>query len=330
VQQAEHPAAGSTPAPARGTDDHSGLEFGSYYYAHDCGIPYERSDHWLEFFENIAQRILAELRPASVLDAGCALGMLVESLRKLGVEAYGMDVSEFAIENVDGSVRDYCWVASLTEHLPRRYDLITCIEVIEHLPPADGELAIENICAAADRVLLSSSPFDYSEPTHVNVRPPEEWSAASAKHGFVRNLDVDVSFLTPWSMLFERRAMHIPDVVRDYDRVLWRLQQEVQQMRKTLLVQQSRLEEHFPAKEDFVTVKEDLLATRDALIGAEAQLGDAMGRVRALDAELSRYRIAAGQLEQFRRSPVWQIYEPYHRMRARLAERTRALLGKLR
>jgi hypothetical protein len=320
---AEHPAAGDP-------DDRSGLEFGSYYYAHDCGIPYERNEHWREFFENIGQRIIAELRPASILDAGCALGMLVESLRKLGADAYGMDVSDFAIKNVDDSVRDYCWAASLTDPLPQHYDLITCIEVIEHLPPEDGELAIENLCAAADRILLSSSPFDYSEPTHVNVRPPEEWSAAFAKHGFVRNLDVDVSFLTPWSMLFERRSMPLPDVVRDYDRALWRLQQEVQQMRKTLLVQQSRLEEQFPVKEDFVELKEDLLSTRDSLIGAESQLGDAMGRVRALDAELSRYRIAAGQLDEFRRSPVWQLYEPYHRMRSRLADRARALLGKLR
>jgi hypothetical protein len=330
VQQAEHPAAGGPPAQARRTDDSSEVEFGKYYYAHDCGIPYERNEHWLDFFEKIAQKIVTELHPTSALDAGCALGMLVESLRKLDVDAYGMDVSEFAIENADASIRDYCWVASLTDPLPAKYDLITCIEVIEHLQPADGDRAIENLCAAADRVLLSSSPFDYSEPTHVNVRPPEEWSAAFAKHGFVRNLDVDVSFLTPWSMLFERRPTPLADVVRDYDRVLWRLKQEVQQMRETVLLQQSRLEEQFPVREDYVEVKEDLLATRDALIGAEAQLGDAMGRVRALDAELSRYRIAAGQLEEFRRSPVWRLYEPYHSLRSRFAERTRALLGKLR
>jgi SAM-dependent methyltransferase len=323
VQHAEHPSA-SHP------DSRSGLEFGEYYYAHDCGIPYERSEHWLAFFDNIAERIVSELGPTSVLDAGCALGMLVESLRKLGVEAYGMDVSEYAIDNADPSVREHVWVATLVEPLPRRYDLITCIEVIEHLPAAEADQAIANLCAASDRVLLSSSPFDYGEPTHVNVRQPEDWAVSFAKHGFVRNLDVDLSFLTPWAMLFERRSMPLHEVVRDYDRTMWRLKQEVQQMRETILLQQSRLEEQFPLREDFTSVKEELLSTRDMLIGTEAQLGDAMGRVRALDAELSRYRIAVEQLEQFRRSPVWRLYEPYHQLRSRLVGRLRALLGKIR
>ena len=25
----------------------SGNDFGEYYYSHDCGIPYERTEHWL-------------------------------------------------------------------------------------------------------------------------------------------------------------------------------------------------------------------------------------------------------------------------------------------
>jgi SAM-dependent methyltransferase len=168
------------------------LEFGSYYYAHDCGAPYERNEYWLGFFRKMAERIRIDLAPRTVLDAGCAFGMLVEELRELGVEAFGVDVSEYAISQVGETVRPFCRQASLAEPLSDRYDLITCVEVLEHIPPIDAEQAIANLCAASDRILLSSSPFDYGEPTHVNIRPPEDWAASFAKHGFVADLDVDL------------------------------------------------------------------------------------------------------------------------------------------
>src|SRR5215218_4972349 len=103
-------------------------EYGRYYYRHDCGIPYERNDHWLQFFGRVADAIVRDLRPTSVLDAGCAMGFLVEALRERGVEAWGIDVSEYAISQVHESVSEYCTVGSLAEPLPRRYDLIVSIE----------------------------------------------------------------------------------------------------------------------------------------------------------------------------------------------------------
>src|SRR5215204_1248015 len=151
------------------------MEFGRYYFEHDCGEPYERSERWLAYFGRIAERIVNDLQPESVLDAGCAFGMLVEKLRQLGVDAYGVDVSEYAIEHADHSIREYVWCDSLTNPLDRKYDLVVSIEVFEHMPPVDAEQAVENICSATERLLFSSSPFDFAEPTHVNVQPPEDW-----------------------------------------------------------------------------------------------------------------------------------------------------------
>src|SRR5690242_6887663 len=74
--------------------------YDAYYYATSCGRPYQRDDVWLRLFDVIADRIVRELRPQSVLDAGCAMGFLVEGLRRRGVEAFGFDISEYAIKNV--------------------------------------------------------------------------------------------------------------------------------------------------------------------------------------------------------------------------------------
>lgn len=43
----------------------------------------------------------------TVFDIGCAKGFLVKALRSLGVEAYGIDVSDYAIELADPGVRPY-------------------------------------------------------------------------------------------------------------------------------------------------------------------------------------------------------------------------------
>jgi 2-polyprenyl-3-methyl-5-hydroxy-6-metoxy-1,4-benzoquinol methylase len=54
------------------------------------------------------------------------------------------------------------------------FDLIVCIEVLEHIDPADADRAIRNIAAHSEDVLFSSTPFDYREPTHINARMPED------------------------------------------------------------------------------------------------------------------------------------------------------------
>jgi hypothetical protein len=204
-------------------------------------------------------------------------------------------------------------VGSLAEPLPRRYDLITCIEVVEHMPADESRAAIANLCAGADRVLLSSSPFDYGEPTHLNVQPPEQWSALMASHGFVRDLDYDASYLTPWATLYVRADKDLPEVVRDYDRSWWHLRYEVHEVRAKLLELQDRLAQVEASGDDTDTVtntvklQEELLRLRDDLIGKEGELGTAQGRVAELEAYLQRYESLSARLDAINRSRTWRL-----------------------
>ena len=291
--------------------EESGI-FGSYYYAHDCGTPYERNEHWRTFFGEIAETVVRELAPATVLDAGCAIGLFVEALRERGVEAYGVDVSEWAIDHLAPGARGFCTRASLADPLPRRYDLITCIEVSStsrnpKLP------AWANLCAATDRLLLSTSPHDYAEATHVNVQPPDEWAARLAQLGFLRDLDFNATVITPWAALFTRRDEALSETVRRYERASFRLTEEVGELRQAALTRQRQLEEAFDGSElieyrqRLQRVGEDLLTERDRLAAGEAQLGTALGRVATLEDELRRYELAMHDLERLRRSPFWGL-----------------------
>jgi hypothetical protein len=282
------------------------IEYGSFYYRHDCGIPYERSEHWLSFFAEIADRIVRDLHPASFLDAGCAMGFLVEAMHQRGVDAWGFDISEYAISQVHESVADRCKVASLTEPLERRYDLITCIEVLEHIPPADGEKAIANLCAATDRLLISTTPDDYSEATHLNVQPPEAWSAALASHGFFRDLERDFSFITPWAALYTRAEEPIAETVRRYDRGWSRLRREVGDVRTALLEAQRQLSEFEEAggvenRPELLArldaLREENLRLRDLLVGKDAELGAARGALAEHEDRSRRVMGAANRVQ---------------------------------
>ncbi len=210
-------------------------EYDAYYYAHDCGRPYQRDAGWLSFFDKVAEYIVTDLHPQTALDAGCAMGFLVEKLRERGVEAYGIDISEYAIQNVHESVRDCCEVGSITVPLSRRYDLIVSLEVLEHLPVAQAREALVNFCQHTDQVLFSSTPLDYREATHINVHPPEYWAELFARQGFVRDVDYDVSYLTPWAGLFRQSNVAISDLARDFERRWWLLQRETTDLRAALV-----------------------------------------------------------------------------------------------
>ncbi|MEP7362265.1 MAG: glycosyltransferase [Acidobacteriota bacterium] len=180
--------------------------FDESYYRHGCGaIPYERNPHWLSFFGGIAGELIRSFRPQRVFDAGCAWGFLVESFNDRGVDAWGVDISEFAIAHVRSDMRTRCRQASLTEPIQDGpFDLITCIEVLEHMPAAEGEIALDNLCAASDRILFSSTPSDFEEATHVNVQPVIHWLRAFAKRGLWPDLAYDASFIAPHAFLVKR------------------------------------------------------------------------------------------------------------------------------
>lgn len=211
-----------------------GSLFDERYYANNCGSPYAHDGHWLNFFGQIADRIKIDLNPKTVLDAGCAWGILVETLRDRGVEAWGIDISDFAISQVVEKVKPFCWVGSVSDDLTEKYDLIVCIEVLEHMDKKDADIAIKNFCEHSDRILFSSSPHDYSEATHFNVQPAEVWAREFARHGFYRDLDFDATFLTPWAMLFRKANSPSHQLIYDYERKIVLLTKENQDLRQKL------------------------------------------------------------------------------------------------
>ncbi len=192
-----------------------------YYLNSYDVVAYSREEpHWIKFFNQVADRIVADIAPARMLDVGCAIGLLVENLRDRHVDARGLDVSEWALAQIPESIKAFCTLGSITDELEGQFDLITCIEVLEHLPRSMASSAISNLCRHTDTVLFSSTPDEFKDPTHLNVETPVFWSKLFVANGFLRDFDFDASFLAPQAILFRRSPMDITDVVGGYERVL--------------------------------------------------------------------------------------------------------------
>ena len=250
----------------------SDASFDAYYYAHCCGDPYTRSEGLLRFFAGIADRIVADIVPKTVLDAGCAIGMLVEALRARGVDATGVDLSSYAIGQVGDALRPYCRHGSIADEFTGGYDLIISLEVLEHMPPREAEAAIANFCRHTDDVLFSSSPLDYKEPTHINVHPPEYWAEAFARHGFYRDVDFDASHITPWAVRFRRRTEPLHRIVRDYERRFWELKLESNHTREYSMQLQREVQQVQDARPALEQARADLAETTRQLAQARDQI----------------------------------------------------------
>ena len=199
-------------SPGNPTPDQDELYDEEYYQCHCGPRPCVKGDHeWGAFYDLIAANIVRSLAPRTVFDAGCGIGFLIEALWDRSVEAHGRDISKFAIEQIRPDVRALCSVGSITDPIDGTYDLITCIEVIEHMDEESANQAICRLTESSPKVLFSSSPTDFSEPTHINVRPPLYWLRQFADRGFKPALSYDATYVCPWAMLFERTTEPISE-----------------------------------------------------------------------------------------------------------------------
>lgn len=284
-------------------------DYGRAYYEHEIGDgaePYAwSSPGWRAFFTQVAQRLL-DLTPGAqtVLDVGCAKGLLVQAFVEQGADARGFDLSQHAIEDADEAIRDRLASRSATEPIEGRFDLITCIEVLEHLSPSDAELAIDRMCAATDRIVMYSTPEDFHEPTHGNVYPTAGWAAAFAARGFFRRTDIDLGFLTPWAIYLERGELSPRDVVHRYEGALAAVRTELLGTREVLLKALPADDDGQDLRQRVQQLEHELLRLRDHARGCEATA--ATSRVRAERATFALYK-AERELQEIRASRTWLL-----------------------
>ena len=141
--------------------------------------------------------IALNFAPKRVLEAGCAMGLLVKALRGYGVEAEGFDFSRWCIDNAHPTARAWVRWGDVLDLKPsaRPYDMVLAIDILEHLPPEKVPLAIENLVAALapNGILLAIIPAYGPNAFGPELYPLqyEEWRRDASLGIPFRNIPLD-------------------------------------------------------------------------------------------------------------------------------------------
>jgi cyclopropane fatty-acyl-phospholipid synthase-like methyltransferase len=155
-----------------------------------------------------AAAYLADIFPgaASFLDAGCAKGFLVRSLREAGKDSWGFDHSAWAIDHADHAARPFLRRAGVDDvEFDRRYDVIVALDLLSHLS--------EEQCRAFLR-----RAREWTGTAIVAVIPSFENDEEERRHA-ERSDDQDRSHVTLrqrrwWDALFLQTGWHLDPLQR--------------------------------------------------------------------------------------------------------------------
>jgi hypothetical protein len=90
-------------------------------------------------------------------------------------------------------------------------------------------------------------------------------------------------------------------------------------VREKVLELHSQMEEGSgPTAEQNVRLRADLLAARDDLVGHEARLGEALGKIEVLESDLRRHQDALADAQRLLDSRTGRLLRAWHRLRTLL------------
>jgi 2-polyprenyl-3-methyl-5-hydroxy-6-metoxy-1,4-benzoquinol methylase len=127
-----------------------------------------------------------------ILDYGCARGYTVKAFREaLGIECYGVDISEWAIANADESTKPYL---SCTDKIPPGMDWIIAKDVLEHVPNVADvitemmESAKQGLFAVVPLSMIDGNPYvveSYEhDVTHIHRLCLSSWARMFMRPGW--------------------------------------------------------------------------------------------------------------------------------------------------
>jgi SAM-dependent methyltransferase len=121
----------------------------------------------------------------SVLDVGCGAGAWLSVWKEGGASVIGLDGDYVDINSLLIDVGEFV-PADLTAgfSLDRRFALVQCLEVAEHLPEASAVKLVESLCQHSDVVVFSAAPPGQGGENHINEKPYEYWRHIFQSQGY--------------------------------------------------------------------------------------------------------------------------------------------------
>lgn len=126
------------------------------------------------------------LKPKKCLDVGCGTGYLVKYLRKLGIDAYGVEISQHALDLAPDEVKPFLSKADIV-NLPfedNSFDVVITFDVLEHLERSKIKKAVKETIRVSSKYILHKIYTTENiwitlthghDPSHLSVFPKKFW-----------------------------------------------------------------------------------------------------------------------------------------------------------
>ena len=174
---------------------------------------YSFDEHY-PLFQLVSLGVKMHFNPQKVLDVGCAKGFMVKALREQWIEAWGVDVSEYALSTAPEDVRELLYRVDLNkEALPFAdgyFDCVTFLGTIECLDDYSNVLSeIRRVMQPGGGLYLRTTyRTDPKDTIRKNVHSRGYWLKEFRSYGFKFLPTWEGPLANQWSygtLLFERR-----------------------------------------------------------------------------------------------------------------------------
>lgn len=141
---------------------------------------------------------------SSVLDVGCGAGAWLSVWKKhadevIGLDGAYVDRSRLLVAPEEFLSRDLRQPFALQ----RRFDMVQCLEVAEHLPAQRARGLVQDLCKHSDLVFFSAAPPGQGGENHINEQPYAYWRDLFAEQHYtmydpLRRQLLDDNAVMPW------------------------------------------------------------------------------------------------------------------------------------
>jgi len=118
-------------------------------------------------------------KPESIADFGCGLGPYLFVWESIVKDCKGFDISEYATKHKICSSEIRQFELGKESFANEQYDLVTAIDVLEHLKYENLSYALSTLNATTSKYILASIPFKgtpncENDPTHI-IKEDKDW-----------------------------------------------------------------------------------------------------------------------------------------------------------
>lgn len=164
----------------------------------------ELTNWFLGMFSYIEHQYpLSKGKRKKLIEFGCATGASSSLLRDFGYKVSATDISKYAVDRAKKNHKKIeFFVHDMQKALATKknyFDVAVAFDVVEHLKKPEVALKhVYNMLKPGGTVILTTPndyPHIYNDPTHINVKKPEDWKKILEEIGYKNIFMKQVTFI---------------------------------------------------------------------------------------------------------------------------------------